>query len=141
MRFEVYENCRTQISYGLLHVKLHDEASSPKARAILPHLQPDLHGGFYFNEFMRHAIRPGKDPLGRQRYNDENSIPFILSYPDDGDTGPEAIWSWAHPGLMLTKTANSRLRVTLREWGYVFWDRIRVDVRGAMNQPWRDPYH
>ena len=54
----------------------------------------------------------------------------------ESDTGPADIWRWAHQGETLSHVVYQANRETLREWGYVMWDRSRLDSFGIFDEPW-----
>jgi hypothetical protein len=61
-----------------------------------------------------------------------------VSFFEDTDTGPVDAWSWAHElEVQVENFVFSKHRRYLREWGYVFWDRKRLDVMGCLETKWR----
>lgn len=63
------------------------------------------------------------------------------SFFDDPDTGSPDIWKWAHQDETWANFVNQDNRKTLREWGYVVWDRARLDESGILQSRWEPPYH
>ena len=62
----------------------------------------------------------------------------VKSFFEDPDTGPVDAWSWAHQSEdQISNFVNSKSRRWLREWGYVFWDRTRLEDMGILDSPWR----
>ncbi|KAL2012966.1 hypothetical protein VTN00DRAFT_491 [Thermoascus crustaceus] len=57
----------------------------------------------------------------------------------DPDTGPEDAWWRAHLTLSRKDFANSIHTRDLRPWGYVLWDRGRLDSWGFFDAPWTPP--
>lgn len=56
----------------------------------------------------------------------------------DVDSGPEDIWRWAHQGESPASWIYQKNRQRLREWGYVMWDRSRLEAIGIIKEPWED---
>ncbi|KAM5349457.1 hypothetical protein ACJ41O_005962 [Fusarium nematophilum] len=60
---------------------------------------------------------------------------------NDCDPGPAAIWEWAHPST-ATQCSYQPDRAYLREWGYVLWDKARIDRTQVLQSPWQPrPIH
>lgn len=55
---------------------------------------------------------------------------------NDPDSGPADIWWWAHPDEPYEDYVDEDDRVALREWGYVMWDRARLDNFGIFQNRW-----
>ncbi|KAF2105204.1 hypothetical protein BDV96DRAFT_695014 [Lophiotrema nucula] len=58
---------------------------------------------------------------------------------DDSDTGPADIWRWAHQDETWRTFVNQDNREALREWGYVMWDRARLEERAIFHSSWEPP--
>lgn len=56
----------------------------------------------------------------------------------DVDSGPADAWRWAHYGENRQTWVYQENRRDLREWGYVMWDRSRLDAIGIFQEPWED---
>jgi hypothetical protein len=59
-------------------------------------------------------------------------------YFTDPDPGPFDSWAWACNEESMFKLAYHSDRQRLREGGYVFWDRARLDEMGIFEQPWEN---
>lgn len=59
---------------------------------------------------------------------------------NDPDSGPADIWRWARPDEFYEDSDDEDDRVALREWGYVMWDRARLDDFGIFQNRWGPSY-
>jgi hypothetical protein len=69
---------------------------------------------------------------------DEIAIYIKSPFFPDPDIGPRHIWQWAHWEESWTTYVFQENRQDLREWGYVMWDRSRLDDSGIFQKPWED---
>ncbi|KAK2590702.1 hypothetical protein QQS21_011613 [Conoideocrella luteorostrata] len=110
--------------YQLLHA-----SSSPKA------------SDNFLHEGLREANEHNADFfLGGQAPEDEASYikqPFFA----DSNTDPKDAWQWAHDGESWMGWVNQENREDLRRWGYVMWDKHRLDQLGVFNKPWEDVFN
>ncbi|KID83271.1 hypothetical protein MGU_09456 [Metarhizium guizhouense ARSEF 977] len=60
------------------------------------------------------------------------------SFFADPDSGPRDAWQWAHREEAWTNWVYQEDRDNLRRWGYVMWDRCRLDSVGILQVPWED---
>ena len=82
-------------------------------------------------------FRPSTAQKGKDDENDDGD--------DDGfrlrfDSGPREAWEWAYADRRVVDKATRRNRAELRDWGYVFWDRERLDLAGLFRKPFVPPY-
>jgi hypothetical protein len=54
----------------------------------------------------------------------------------DADEGPREVWKLAHIEARRLTVDDSNLRLSLRQWGYVMWDRARLDEVGFLAGFW-----
>ncbi|TGJ83304.1 hypothetical protein E0Z10_g5440 [Xylaria hypoxylon] len=54
----------------------------------------------------------------------------------DPDSGPADVWRWAHYEESWQNWVYQENRHNLRKWGYVMWDRLRLEEIGIFQQPW-----
>ena len=70
----------------------------------------------------------------------DDRITYIQpAFFEDPDPGPVDIWEWAHqqePRMRFVYKVN---RASLREWGYVIWDRVQLDALQILGSPWQTP--
>ncbi|KAI1109804.1 hypothetical protein F5Y14DRAFT_390502 [Nemania sp. NC0429] len=59
-------------------------------------------------------------------------------YFNDPDPGPADAWRWAHLELSCVNWVYHGDRDQLRRWGYVMWDRSRLEEVGVFQGPWED---
>lgn len=57
----------------------------------------------------------------------------------DTDSGPEDAWQWAHDDEEDISWVYEENRQSLRRWGYVLWDRSRLEAVGLFKNRWVDP--
>ncbi|KJK79987.1 hypothetical protein H634G_04226 [Metarhizium anisopliae BRIP 53293] len=60
------------------------------------------------------------------------------SFVADPDSGPRDAWQWAHREEAWTNWVYQEDRDNIRRWGYVMWDRCRLDSVGILQVPWED---
>ncbi|KAK0387914.1 hypothetical protein NLU13_4159 [Sarocladium strictum] len=58
----------------------------------------------------------------------------------DNDPGPRDIWQWAYWEETGRKWVYQENREDLLRWGYVLWDKARLDESRIFQRPWKDPY-
>ncbi|RYC56095.1 hypothetical protein CHU98_g10120 [Xylaria longipes] len=69
----------------------------------------------------------------------ENETLHIKSpFFKDPDPGPLDAWRWAHLEETRSNWVYQEDRKELREWGYVIWDRVRLEAVGIFDGSWRD---
>lgn len=56
----------------------------------------------------------------------------------DPDPGPEQVWRWAHDLDSVEHFVAGNRQQPLRKWGYVFWDKKRLDMWDVFGRNWRD---
>ncbi|KAI0966938.1 hypothetical protein F4678DRAFT_447760 [Xylaria arbuscula] len=75
--------------------------------------------------------------------NYESSRDYALKvkrpYFEDPDEGPFSIWKWAHESASLRRSVYQRGQAKLRKWGYVMWDRARLDTLPIFRDRWQPP--
>ncbi|OAQ61137.1 zinc finger domain-containing protein [Pochonia chlamydosporia 170] len=57
----------------------------------------------------------------------------------DPDSGPRDVWLWAHKVESWANWVYQENRRQLRQWGYVMWDKSRLETAGVLQEPWYDP--
>jgi hypothetical protein len=100
------------------------------AHEIPDHTYEFLHGDFQYAHKPNDAIWPDDLSL-----DDEM---FLIRRPffADPDSGPVYIWRWAHVDQTWQDWVFQTDQHILRQWGYVMWDRSRLEVVGAFQKPW-----
>lgn len=58
---------------------------------------------------------------------------------EEHDAGPQEIWQWAHWEEEQWSWIYQPERDNLRRWGYVLWDKARLDATGIFRKPWENP--
>ncbi|RYC60519.1 hypothetical protein CHU98_g5702 [Xylaria longipes] len=75
--------------------------------------------------------------------NYENSRDYALKvkrpYFEDPGDGPFSMWKWAHESASLRRSVYQRGQAKLRKWGYVMWDRARLDTLPIFRDRWQPP--
>lgn len=69
---------------------------------------------------------------------EDDSIYLTPPFFADPDSGPADAWRWAHLEERCGKWVYQDNRHDLRHWGYVMWDRSRLDAVGVLQEPWED---
>jgi hypothetical protein len=78
----------------------------------------------------------GDDQLLADIQPDEENDYTIHSLLRDMDSGPEDAWRWAHAAQSADDWVFSDRQSPLRRWGYVMWDRERLDAWGVLEHAW-----
>ncbi|KAI1152023.1 hypothetical protein F4825DRAFT_462154 [Nemania diffusa] len=77
--------------------------------------------------------------------NYESSRDYALKvqrpYFEDPDDGPFRVWKWAHESVSLRRSVYQEGQAKLRQWGYVMWDRARVDTLPIFRGMWQPPLY
>lgn len=111
------------LSLGLIALfRLGNAKSYEEQKAVLDFEHPPLRLDFLAKAFKRANMARGSTPNN--------------SFFNDPDTGPAAIWTWAHPTPRRGSVGQPD-RLYLREWGYVMWDRTRIDGTRVLRSRWR----
>ncbi|KAI0440401.1 hypothetical protein F4803DRAFT_577671 [Xylaria telfairii] len=63
---------------------------------------------------------------------------LLTPLPYDPDFGPVDVWRWAHPRTLRANWEYQGAREKLRKWGYVMWDRARLEGAGIFRRSWVD---
>jgi len=71
-------------------------------------------------------VWPSKLEMADTPPGDWESGPHRVFFADP-DQGPMEVWKQAHIESRRLTVADSNLRLSLRQWGYVMWDRSRLD--------------
>ena len=120
---EYVERC---ISYGLPYLQTVLQSSPPRQIEIL------RHNILIFRSFLSDALDeyPSEFVHQDQRFNDwinQVESPFT----SDTIKGPNAAWLWSTGNkIEINYTRKSKLI----DWGYVFWDKERLDRWGILEQ-------
>ncbi|KAI8625206.1 hypothetical protein F5Y19DRAFT_489879 [Xylariaceae sp. FL1651] len=69
---------------------------------------------------------------------EEESMYIKQPFFADPDSGSEEAWRWAHKGESWKRWVYQPNRDVLRQWGYVMWDRSRLETTGIFEEPWED---
>lgn len=70
---------------------------------------------------------------------DDDVLRIKQPYFADPDLGPADGWRWAHQEESWAHWVYQENRRDLRRWGYVLWDRSRLEaIGGLLREPWDD---
>ncbi|KAH0592215.1 hypothetical protein MHUMG1_10071 [Metarhizium humberi] len=70
----------------------------------------------------------------------EEALLFKHSFFRDPDSGPRDAWKWAHLEESRSHWVYVEDRDNIRRWGYVMWDRCRLDSVAILQKPWEDTW-
>ncbi|KAI0550902.1 hypothetical protein F4679DRAFT_540783 [Xylaria curta] len=73
-----------------------------------------------------YEVRDEQDSVSNYENSRDYAMKIKRPYFEDPDDGPFFMWKWAHPSLR--RSVNERAHANLRKWGYVMWDRARLDT-------------
>lgn len=94
----------------------------------------------YNSEFLFEGLKEANerdDAVYLSDYTQDVKLAHVaLPFVDDPDDGPADAWSWAHQDETCVNFVNSDSRKPLREWGYVMWDRARLENWAIFETPW-----
>lgn len=83
----------------------------------------------------RRGQRPTEDPVPVE------SAHVLRSLPRELDAGPKQGWFWAHNDPDERRLIYARTRHHDRQWGYVLWDKSRIDAVGLTESASTSPDH
>ncbi|KAK8065479.1 hypothetical protein PG997_012226 [Apiospora hydei] len=69
---------------------------------------------------------------------DDDVLRLRQPYFREPDPGPADGWRWAHQEESWAHWVYQGNRRDLRRWGYVMWDRRRLESIGLFREPWDD---
>lgn len=146
------EFLQAQMTRGLeyvLKILTTGNASARECKLQPPRRNEQCSDLYSIEESLNWAIGLG-DPPGYLTLQEMDQEPEIGSqiikspFSVDVDTGPESVWRWAHrdrcpdfskrSGFVLNES-----QTPLRECGYVFWDRERLEGWRLLDRPWQIP--
>ncbi|KUJ18950.1 uncharacterized protein LY89DRAFT_582443 [Mollisia scopiformis] len=94
------------------------------------------------DKFLHQALTAANDTndnIWLEDYTEGDKIQKIRSpFFQDPDTGPSDVWFWANQEETRAHFINCEMRKSLREWGYVLWDRARLDALNVLSTPWEE---
>ncbi|KAH7385023.1 hypothetical protein BKA64DRAFT_681994 [Cadophora sp. MPI-SDFR-AT-0126] len=146
------------VFWGSTNIEPAADASSQYIQAILSRGLAHIHSIATADSYssrraaMYKLYPPYSDNFFHQgRNNGHTARAIIASINDsliqcffkDSDDGPEDAWRWAHSKLqsnlpsLMVMTNSFRDYTTARTWGYVMWDRLRLDEWGVFGKDWR----
>lgn len=91
-----------------------------------------LYDGLMKVHSQREDSLPAQDPTLVE--SEQDPRPF---YPEL-DSGPEDAWYWAHDDEDELGWVYDVQRQNLRQWGYVLWDKSRLEAVGLFESAWND---
>lgn len=100
--------------------ELFDHGRLPKTRS--PNLYETLRG--FDSELNGNEETSVSDYENAQDY----ALKVRRPYFEDPDGGPFCAWEWAHGSAPLSLTVYSSRQPRLRRWGYIMWDRARLET-------------
>ncbi|KAI1288285.1 hypothetical protein F5Y03DRAFT_404932 [Xylaria venustula] len=114
----------------IIRTEIYEECEQDR---LLPH-----ESLFYLTDGFRHA---NKESHGFWLRNTDPNVDLLhIKQPlyADPDSGPADIWRWAHYRESWHNWVYQENRETFRRWGYVMWDRSRLDAIGIFQNPWKE---
>jgi hypothetical protein len=112
-------------------------AETYEARHALLYLGhcPSSNRSFLY-EALKNANEANDDILLSDFTLEEERTHIKTPFFNDPDTGPADIWRWTHEGETRAGFIYQEHQEPLREWGYVLWDRSRLDNIGIFDSSW-----
>lgn len=96
-------------------------------------------------EFLHEGLVLANEPfdgveLSEYQHNGEERVGHLfIPFVHEPDTGPAEAWRWAHQHETRATFIYSKSQKWLRERGYVFWDRSRLETWPMFQLPWEPP--
>ena len=96
-------------------------------------------------EFLHEALNLANEPfdgveLSEFEQNSEEAVSHLYApFVHESDTGPAEAWRWAHQHETRAAFIYANSQKWLRERGYVFLDRSRLDLWSVFQLPWEPP--
>ncbi|KAI0973131.1 hypothetical protein F4678DRAFT_478330 [Xylaria arbuscula] len=92
---------------------------------------------FYLHDGFRDANKTSNDLWLYKLDLDIDLLYIKQPVYADLDSGPAAVWRWAHYRQSWSEWVYQEDRNSFRRWGwYVMWDRSRLDAIGIFQNPW-----
>jgi len=86
------------------------------------------------------AANASDDGIELEDYTIDDEISNITApFFRDVDPGPEYVWRSLHEMRSRAYFVNSESLISTRGWGYVVWDRSRLDGMGIFEDDWVEP--
>lgn len=99
------------------------------------------HPGFIFF-FLYEGLQAANEQNDNVWLEDLTSDSELLQlrppYYADPDRGPMDVWRWGHQEESWGSWVYREDRSSLRQWGYVMWDKSRLQMTGIFEKPWED---
>ncbi|KAJ2988039.1 hypothetical protein NUW58_g4185 [Xylaria curta] len=93
---------------------------------------------FFLYEGLRYANEQ-HDDFWLDDLTPENELLYVKQpFFADPDSGPADVWRWAHYEESWQTWVYQANRDNLRRWGYVMWDRSRLEAIGVFQEPWEE---
>lgn len=97
----------------------------------------DLFG--FLCEALKHYANEQHDNIWLDELPPEDELLHVKQpFFADPDPGPADVWKWAHYRESDSTWVFQENRLALREWGYVMWDRSRLEATGVFQEPWME---
>ena len=128
------------LSLGLAHLHRIVLAETYEARYKLLYSNYPPHNSNFLYEGLKMA-NEHDDGVYLSDYTQDEELAHITSpFVQDSDTGPTDAWRWTHQDETCANFLNSDSQKPLREWGYVMWDRARLNKWDTFQMPWETPH-
>ena len=128
------------LSLGLAHLHRIVLAETYEARYKLLYSNYPPHNSKFLYKGLKTA-NEHDDGVYLSDYTQDEELAHITSpFVQDSDTGPTDAWRWAHQDETCAHFLNSDSQKLLREWGYVMWDRARLNKWDTFQMPWETPH-
>ncbi|KAF2745057.1 hypothetical protein M011DRAFT_147762 [Sporormia fimetaria CBS 119925] len=126
------------LSLGLERLQLISAATTYETRHPLVYSDKYPKARFDFlHDALRCANQERSDNIFLHDFTAADEQTHIApSYFEDSDSGPMDAWRWAHLHETWEYFVYQADRATLRQWGYVMWDRDRLKRSGTLRSPW-----
>jgi hypothetical protein len=125
-----------QLSRGLAYLRGLIQTWTSEERQVHLEDEESLVATFDFLGTRLHSASSGDDRVLADIQPEEEKDYISPPLFQDVDSGPEDAWRWAHAAESPGDWVYARRQSPLREWGYVMWDRERLDAWGVFKHAW-----
>lgn len=132
---DLYNTKQGYLEQGLRYVRRIMQAETINDRYNL--IQTPLHGEELLNDSLQHvysALCTRDQTTGKLL---PDAVESLTPWYADFEGGPRAAWYWAYTLDQRGDLCGSMSQTPLREWGYVMWDKERLEALVDFSKPWK----
>lgn len=127
------------LSLGLnrLHQIAQSETYEERHKALYKGVHPGF-TCFFLYEGLQAANERNDNVWLDELTSDDEPLQMKTPYYADPDCGPRDVWRWAHHEESWGSWVYQKERNSLRQWGYIMWNKSRLERTGIFQKPWEE---